>query len=123
MTYTNQQKLDLIFDKLAAYPDVPEIDGGWRGRGMFGPAGEPAGNVDDTVGMLLNADGNAWNVVMIIGALLGVERDVQAIKDNAAGKFPPGSYVGGNAWLRKRAQEFAQKLEPLCGTLGPALTK
>lgn len=114
---TNQEKLDFIYDKLNAYGGL------WDGRGMFGPASETAGGVDDTVGMLLNADGNGWNVVMIIGALLGVERDVQAIKDNALGKFPKGSYVEGNAWLRKRAQEFAQKLLPLCGTLGPALTK
>jgi hypothetical protein len=123
MTRSNQEKLDFIYDKLAAYPDVPDIGGGWLGRGMFGPTNEPAGKVDDTVGMLLNADGNAWNVVMIIGALLGVERDVQAIKDNALGKFPPGSYVADNDWLRTRAQEFAKKLAPLCGTLGPALTK
>lgn len=120
---SNQEKLDLIYDKLAAYPDVPGLNGKWGGRGMFGPADEPAGGVDDTVGMLLNADGNAWNMVMIIGALLGVDRDVKAVKDQAAGKFPKGSYVDGNAWLRARSTEFAKKLEPLCGSLGPALLK
>lgn len=118
---SNQEKLDFIYEKLGAYPDVQGINGKWGGRGMFGPASEPAGGVDDTVGMLLNADGNAWNLVMILGALLGVERDVQAIRDNAAGRFPPGSYVESNEWLRKRAQEFAQKLQPLCGSLASAL--
>ena len=93
----------------------------WPGRGMFAPADEKQGGVDDTVGMLLNTDGNAWNLVMILGALLGVERDVQAIRDNAAGNFPDGMYAAENEWLKARAQEFAQKLLPLCGSLSTAL--
>ena len=89
----------------------------WPSRGMFAPESEEQKGVDDTVGMLLNTDGNAWNIVMIIGALLGVERDVQAIKDTAAGRFPKGSELPANDWRRKRAVEFAKKLEPLCGLL------
>lgn len=110
----NVERLNLAVDKILGGGKMPAQ---WPSRGMFGPAAEPAGGVDDTVGMLLNTDGNAWNMVMIFGALIGVERDVQAIKDNAAGKFPAGSYVAGNEWLRKRAQEYAQKLLPLCGLL------
>lgn len=91
----------------------------WPSRSMFGPADEKAGGVDDTVGIILNSDGNAWNLVQIVGALLGVERDVQAITDQAAGKFPEGSYVLGNTWLKARAQEFATKLLPLVGLLTP----
>lgn len=93
---------------------------GWISRGMFAPADEEQKEVDDTFGMLLNADGNIWNVEMIIGALLGVDRDVQAINDTANGKFPKGSYAAGNPWLKKRAIEFAKLLQPLCGLL-PAL--
>src|SRR6185312_3698289 len=84
--------------------DMP--DHMWPSRGMFAPASEsPQGGVDDTVGMLLNTDGNAWSLVMIIGAVLGVERDVQAIKDNAAGKSPKHWYASEDAWLKERAQD------------------
>lgn len=110
----NVERLNKAVDKILGGGSMPED---WLSRGMFSPANEPTGGVDDTVGMLLNTDGNAWNIVMIVGALLGVERDVQAIKDNAAGKFPKGSYVETNPWLKARAQEFAQKLLPLCGLL------
>lgn len=108
------ERLNKAVDKILGGGQMPAQ---WPSRGMFGPAAEPAGGVDDTVGMLLNTDGNAWNMVMIVGALIGVERDVQAIKDNAAGKFPKGSYVESDPWLKARAQEFAQKLLPLCGLL------
>jgi hypothetical protein len=111
-------RLNQAVDKILGGGGMPAA---WLGRGMFAPADEPQKGVDDTVGMLLNTDGNSWNVVMIVGALLGVERDVQAIKDNAAGRFPDGMYAAENAWLKARAQEFAQKLQPLCGSLGPAL--
>lgn len=110
----NVERLNRAVDKILGGGEMPET---WLSRGMFGPADEKVGGVDDTVGMLLNTDGNSWNIVMIIGALIGVERDVQAIKDNAAGKFPKGSYVESNPWLKARAQEFAQKLLPLCGLL------
>jgi hypothetical protein len=92
-------------------------DGKWYSRAMFGLAAEPAGGVDDTVGMLLNADANAWNLLMVLGALLGVEHDMAAIKDAAAGKFPKGGYIAENKWLQARATEFAKLIEPLCGAL------
>ncbi|WP_099024947.1 glycoside hydrolase family 25 protein [Mycolicibacterium palauense] len=113
----NIDRLNRAVDKILGGNTMP---GDWLSRGMFAPADDTAGGVDDTVGMLLNTDGNAWNIVMIIGALLGVERDVQAVRDNAAGRFPEGSYVAGRPWLRARAQEFAQKLLPLCGLLNAA---
>ena len=92
----------------------------WLPRGMFGLVDVPAGGVDDTIGMLLNTDANAWNLVMIVGALLGVEYDVQAINDTAEGRFPEGAFAADDEWLKARATEFAQKLQPLCGLLKPA---
>lgn len=100
--------------------DMP--DHKWPPRGMFAPVSETVGPNDDTVGVLLNSDGNIWNIEMILGALCGVERDVQAIKDNAAGNFPAGMWAdeSNNQWLKDRAQQFAKALVPLCGLL-PAL--
>lgn len=117
MAGVDVDRLNKAIDKILGGQTMPDA---WPSRGMFAPAGEQAGGVDDTIGMLLNTDGNAWNAVMILGALLGVDRDVQAVKDNAAGKFPAGSYVAGNPWLKARAQEFARKLLPLCGLLNVA---
>lgn len=107
-------RLNKAVDKILGGGTMPS---GWISRAMLAPADEDQMPVDDTVGMLLNADGNAWNVVMILGALLGVERDVQAVKDTAAGRFPKGSYAESNKFLKTRAIEFAKKLEPLCGLL------
>lgn len=86
----------------------------WPSRSMF--AADGAG-VDDTVGMLLNSDGNVWDLKVIIGALLGVTEDVATITRCANGEFDDKSYVWGNDWLAARATEFAQKLLPLCGML------
>lgn len=86
----------------------------WPSRSMFADSGA---GIDDTVGMLLNVDGNSWNVVVIIGALLGVEGDVATVKRCAEGNFDDASYVWNDDWLAARAQEFAQKLLPLCGLL------
>jgi len=106
-------RLNKAVDKILGGGTMPDL---WTSRGMFAPADETFGGVDDTVGMLLNTDANAWNIVMIIGALLGVERDVQAIKDASEGKFPEGMHED-NPWRKARAQEFAQKLLPLCGLM------
>ena len=114
LTDAQVDRLNKAVDKILGGGSMPAQ---WPSRGMFAPVDEKQGGVDDTVGMLLNTDGNGWNIVMIVGALLGVERDVQAIRDNAEGRFPAGMYHEHNEWLRKRAQEFAQKLLPLCGFL------
>lgn len=114
MSQVDADRLNKAIDKILGGGTMPDD---WDSRGMFVPLGEPGTNVDDTVGMLLNIDGNAWNVVMIIGALLGVPRDVQAIRDNAAGNFPAESFVAKNPWLKARSMEFAEKLLPLCGLL------
>lgn len=110
------RRLMLAVDKIIGGNSMPAE---WTSRGMFAPASEDQVPVDDTVGMILNTDGNAWNVVMIFGALLGVDRDVQAVNDTAAGKFPKGSFLAipENKWLRERAVEFATLLKPLCGLL------
>lgn len=100
-------RLNQAVDKILGGGTMPA---GWLSRGMFAPASEKQEGVDDTVGMLLNADGNSWNVVMVIGYLIGVERDVQAVKDTAAGKFPEGSFAADNEWLKQRSIEFATKL-------------
>lgn len=110
MAGVNVDGLNLMIDKFLAV---------WGSRGMFVTSGD---GVDDGVGMLLNTDGNSWNVMVILGALLGVTEDVKVVKDTASGKFPENSFVAGNSWLKARAQEFAQKLLPLCGSLGTALT-
>jgi len=111
----NVERLNMAVDKILGGGSMPSK---WPSRGMFSLSTDTGAGVDDTVGMLLNTDGNGWNVMVIIGALLGVEQDVQRIIDTAAGKFPDGVFVADNEWLRKRAQEFAQKLLPLCGSLG-----
>lgn len=86
----------------------------WPSRSMFAPDGN---GIDDTVGMLLNVDGNAWNLLVIVGALLGVEEDVATVTRCASGEFDDQSYVWTDDWLAARATEFAQKLLPLCGML------
>lgn len=107
-------RLNRAVDKILGGGTMPPS---WPSRGMFSLSTDKPGGVDDTVGMLLNTDGNGWNVVVIIGALLGVPDDVQRVKDTAAGKIPEGLYVDENKWLRERAIAFAKKLEPLCGLL------
>jgi hypothetical protein len=97
--------------------DMP--DNRWPSRGMFVSSG---GGVDDTVGELLNIDGNVWNLEVIIGVLLGVPDDVQTVRDAADGNFPHDSYVNGNAWLAARATNFAKALLPLVGLLPKLLT-
>jgi hypothetical protein len=100
-------RLNKAVDKILGGGSMPAA---WPSRAMFAPATEKQDGVDDTVGMLLNADGNSWNVVMVVGYLIGVERDVQAVQDTAAGKFPPGSFAASNSWLKARSVEFATKL-------------
>lgn len=114
LSQDEKDRLMLAVDKIVGGGSMPD---GWLSRAMFAPQDEEQKPVDDTVGMLLNDDGNSFNLVMIAGALIGVERDVQAVKDTAAGKFPKGSFVAANPWLKKRSIEFAKKLEPLCGLL------
>lgn len=92
----------------------PAPDHKWPSRGLFVTSGE---GVDDTVGMLLNIDGNGWNGEVILGVLLGVEDDIQMVKDAAAGKFPADSFVSQSDWLKARATSFAKALLPLAGLL------
>ena len=114
MSQVDVDRLNKAVDKILGGGSMPKS---WPTRGMFSLSTETGAGVDDTIGMLLNTDGNAWNLIVIVGALLGVPDDVQRIKDTAAGKIPDGVFVGENAWLKDRAINFAKKLEPLCGSL------
>lgn len=115
MSQVNVDRLNQAIDKILGGGGMPTS---WPSRGMFVTSGK---GVDDTVGMLLNIDGNSWNIVVVIGALLGVEEDVKVVTDSANGIFPPGSFVDQNDWLKARSQEFGQKLLPLCGMLNAEL--
>jgi len=100
-------ELQEVVDKLLAYPNDPNIAGKWQSRSMWAIDGK---GVDDTVGMLLNTDGNGFNIEVILGYLIGAKSDTQVVEDTAAGKFPPGSYVAGIPGLQARATDFAQAL-------------
>ena len=113
-------ELQEVIDKILAYPNVPAIAGRWPSRSMWATDGK---GVDDTVGMILNSDGNLWNVEVILGFLIGAQSDVQTIENAAAGNFDPDSYVGGNPWLQARAIDFANSLikfrSQIVGALAP----
>lgn len=111
MALTAKQQQEL-YDKIMGYPGVPALAGKWPSRSMFADDG---GGVDDTVGMILNTDGNAWNLVVIVGALIGLPEDVARIKRAAAGQLAP--QIRADELLAARAVKFAAALEPLCGTL------
>jgi N-acetyl-anhydromuramyl-L-alanine amidase AmpD len=119
MALTDQQQ-QALYDKIMAYPEDPSIAGKWQSRSMFA---DTAAGIDDTVGILLNSDGNGWNGVNILGALLGVDYCVRQVQRMAKGNFPAGSYVAGNTWLQGIAKDFATKLLPLCGALSSLAPK
>lgn len=110
MASVPQDEWNAVRDKVLG----PAPDHTWPSRGLFVSTGD---GIDDTVGMLLNIDGNAWNAQVIWGVLLGVDDDVQTVKDAAAGTFPPNSFVGQSDYLKARAQHFAKALLPLAGLL------
>jgi hypothetical protein len=104
MTGVNVDGLNTVIDKLLEP---------WPSRSMFADSNN---TVDDTVGMLLNVDGNAWNTELILGALLGVPYAVAQVQRAAVGDFPAGARVATDPWLRQIAQDFAVRLAPLCGS-------
>lgn len=79
----------------------------WPSRSMFATSGA---GVDDTTGMILNTDANAWNLMVIMGYLIGNPDDIAVVEAAASGSFPKGSYVASNEWLATRAQKFANQL-------------
>lgn len=78
---TNQEKLDLIYNKLAAYPDDPSLNGKWRSRSRYAPDDE--GGVDDTVGIILNTDATVWDIITEFAASQGFEPARQLISRRA----------------------------------------
>jgi hypothetical protein len=82
----NQTKLNVIYDKLAAYPDVPEIAGHWPSRAR---CRRGSGGVDDTIGMVLYTDANVYDLLIAWSAVtVGDPNAIAIIKDGAAGKLP-----------------------------------
>lgn len=93
-----------IYDKIMAYPGVPEIGGKWPSRAIFADGTE---GVDDTVGMILNSDGNIWDIFVILGALSGISEHVARVKRLANGEGPNGK----NERFVKIAQELLRFIE------------
>lgn len=119
MSQVNVDRLNLAIDKILGGGSMPES---WGSRGMFMLAGEKSTKVDDTIGMLLNTDGNVWNLDVIVGILIGHPEDVQRCKDTANGLFPEDSFVEGNEWLKERAISFASLLLPMAGSFAKFFT-
>ena len=78
MALTDKQQQE-IYDKI--------VSGKWPSRGIFA---DDSNGVDDTVGMLLNSDGNIWDVFVILGALSGVTEHINRVKRLAGGGGPNG---------------------------------
>ena len=93
-----------IYDKIMAYPGVPEIGGKWPSRAIFADGTE---GVDDTVGMILNSDGNIWDIFVILGALSGISEHIARVKRLANGEGPNGK----NERFVKIAQELLRFIE------------
>jgi predicted chitinase len=102
-------RLNRAVDKILGGGTMPER---WDSRSIF--AREPGG-VDDTIGMVLFGDGNGFNTVVILGALVGVEEFVDDVKRVAKSGPAKGTYAAKH--FAKEAKAFAKSLEPLCGSL------
>jgi hypothetical protein len=82
----NQTKLNVVYDKTAAYPDVPGIAGKWQSRARCRRSNA---GVDDTVGMVLYTDANVYDLLIAWSAVtVGDPNAVKTIDDGAAGKLP-----------------------------------
>lgn len=103
MALTAQQQQDM-YDKIMAYPGNPNIKGQWPSRAIFR---DDDNGVDDTVGMVLNTDGNIWDVFVILGALSGVSEHVSRIERLASGEGPNGK----NERFVKIAKELLQFIQ------------
>ena len=111
MSQVDADRLNAAIDKILGGGTMPKK---WPSRSMFA---DSTVGVDDTVGMLLNIDGNAWNDINIWGILLGVPYCVDQVNRMASGVFPEGTQVNSDPWLRKIATDFAKALVPLAGSL------
>lgn len=98
-------RLNAAIDKILCGGTMPPL---WPSRSFL--ADENAIRVDDTVGMLLNTDGNAWNLMLTVGYLTDVPLAVAQVEDVANGVFPEDSYVANNAWLKRFGQDYCRGL-------------
>jgi hypothetical protein len=101
---TTDEKIHQMWQKVMAYPDVASIGGKWPSRAVFRDSDE---GVDDTIGMLLNTDGNTWDNKVIIGAMLGDSKNLARIQRVADGLGP----AGDNEGARKYAQSILKALK------------
>lgn len=102
-------RLNKAVDKILGGGTMP---GRWASRSMFARDGV---GVDDTIGMELFTDGNAFNAVVILAALAGVPSYVDDVQRVAAEGPAEGTFAAEH--FADEAQEFAQALAPLCGLL------
>jgi hypothetical protein len=69
------------------------------------------------LGFVYNTDGNAWNILLVLGYLIGHEYSVEQVERVAKGEFPESSYISNNPWLKEFGQSFCHKLLPYKGAL------
>lgn len=101
---TNQEKLDVIYDKIAAYPEVPGIAGKWPSRSIYR---DNDNGIDDTVGMILNNDATGFDLKTEFEAVtLGLPDAVARVKRLAEGQGPAGSLD----WAVARAKAVLAKV-------------
>jgi hypothetical protein len=82
----NQTKLNVIYDKLTAYPDVPGLAGKWPSRAR---CRRDNNGVDDTVGMVLYEDANLYDLLIAWSAVTVADPfSVETINLGADGKLP-----------------------------------
>ncbi|UJQ86571.1 lysin A [Mycobacterium phage PenguinLover67] len=106
-------RLNKAVDKILGGGSMPQA---WDSRSIFARDGK---GVDDTVGMLLHTDGNGHTAKVILGALIGFPEYVADVRRVAKDGPAKGSYAAEHYF--DAAQEFARKLEPLCGKLADLL--
>lgn len=97
-------RLNAAIDKILCGGTMPPL---WPSRSFLATDGN---GVDDTVGMILNADGNAWTLVLTMGYLAGEPLAVQQVEDVAAGSFPEGSFAAGNTFVMDFAVRYCNAL-------------
>lgn len=84
---TNAEMLKAVYDKVCGYPDSP-MKGKFPSRSMFRDSED---GVDDGIGMVLNTDATAFDILVIVGALLADIPDfIARIRRLANGQGPAG---------------------------------
>lgn len=85
-TYPSQeQMIREIWDKLRAYPLVPGLAGKWPSKAMFR---DSDAGVDDSMGLMRNTDGSVWDILAILGAIVGDAKMTARVKRLADGQGP-----------------------------------